>query len=94
MTRDQLTPSQQVAAAPFTGERRGWGYGLAVVSETTPQGIPAGAYGWNGGFGTSWVADPRSATTAILLTQTLFTSPMAPAVHEEFWSAVFSPPVL
>jgi len=94
MTRNQLTPAQQVAAALSTGERRGWGFGVAVVTETTPQGIPAGAYGCNGGFGTSWVADPRSATAAILLTQTLFTSPLAPAVHEEFWSAVFSPPVL
>ena len=94
MTRDHLTPAQQVAAAPIIGSRRGWGFGLAVVTEATPQGIPPGAYGWNGGFGTSWVADPRSATTAILLSQTLFTSPMAPAVHQEFWSAVFSPPVL
>jgi len=94
MTRDHLTPAQQAAAAPIIGSRRGWGFGLAVVTEATPQGIPPGACGWNGGFGTSWIADPRSATTAILLSQTLFTSPMAPAVHQEFWSAVFSPPVL
>ena len=94
MTRDHLTASQRAAAAPLLGNRRGWGFGMAVVTETTPQGIPAGAYGWNGGFGTSWIADPVSMTSAILLTQTLFTSPMPPAVHEEFWSAVFSPPVL
>ena len=94
MTRDHLTHAQQVAAAPIIGSRRGWGFGLAVVTEVTPQGIPPGAFGWNGGFGTSWVADPRSGTTAILLSQTSFTSPMAPVVHEEFWSAVFSPPVL
>ena len=94
MTRDHLAPAQQSAAAPIIGSRRGWGLGLAVVTEATPEGIPPGAYGWNGGFGTSWVADPRSATTAILLSQTLFTSPMAPAVHQEFWSAVFAPPVL
>jgi CubicO group peptidase (beta-lactamase class C family) len=94
MTRDHLTTAQRAAAAPIIGNRRGWGFGVAVVTETTPQGIPPGAYGWNGGFGTSWVADPRSATTAVLLTQTLFTSPMPPAVHQEFWSAVFSPPVL
>jgi CubicO group peptidase (beta-lactamase class C family) len=94
MTRDHLTTAQRAAAAPLLGDRRGWGFGVAVVTETTPQGIPPAAYGWNGGFGTSWVADPRSATTAILLTQTLFTTPMPPAVHQEFWSAVFSPPVL
>jgi CubicO group peptidase (beta-lactamase class C family) len=94
MTRDQLTASQHTDAAPFVGARRGWGFGVAVVTRTTVQGVPAGAYGWNGGFGTSWIADPASGTSAILLTQTLFTSPMPPAVHQEFWAAVFSPPVL
>jgi CubicO group peptidase (beta-lactamase class C family) len=94
MTRDHLDASQRATAAPILGSRRGWGFGLAVVTETTVQGIPAGAYGWNGGFGTSWVADPSSGTSAILLTQTLFTSPTPPAVHQEFWAAVFAPAVL
>ncbi len=94
MTRDQLTSPQREAATPLIGNHRGWGLGLAVVRESTRQGIPAGAYGAMGGFGTSWIADPLSGASAILLTQTLFTSPSPPAVHEEFWSAVFSPPVL
>jgi CubicO group peptidase (beta-lactamase class C family) len=94
MTRDHLSVAQRATAAPLLGNRRGWGFGVAVVTESTPQGIPPAAYGWNGAFGTSWVADPASATSALLLTQTLFTSPMPPAVHQEFWSAVFSPPVL
>ena len=94
MTSDHLNASQRAAAEPIIGNRRGWGYGLAVVTETTPQGVPAGAYGWNGGFGTSWVADPASQTSAILLTQTLFASPAPPAVHQEFWAAVFSPSVV
>jgi len=94
MTRDHLSSAQRAAAAPLIGNRRGWGFGVAVVTKMTPQGIPAGAYGSNGGFGTSWIADPLSATSAILLTQTLFASTMPPAVHQEFWSAVFSPPVL
>jgi CubicO group peptidase (beta-lactamase class C family) len=94
MTRDQLSASQRIAAAPILGNRRGWGFGVAVVTEPTVQGLPAGAYGWHGGFGTSWVADPASGTSAILLTQTLFTSTSPPAVHQEFWAAVFSPAVL
>jgi len=94
MTTDHLSAGQRAAAAPILGDRHGWGFGVAVVTATTPQGVPAGAYGWNGGFGTSWVADPASRTSAILLTQTLFTSPEPPAVHQEFWSAVFSPPLL
>jgi len=91
MTSDHLSTSQRAAAEPIIGNRRGWGFGLAVVTETTRQELPVGAYGWNGGFGTSWVADPASATSAILLTQTLFSSPAPPAVHQEFWAAVFSP---
>jgi len=94
MTSDHLTATQRAAAAPILGESRGWGFGLAVVTATTAQGIPRGAYGWIGEFGTSWVADPASETSAILLTQTLFASPEPPAVHQEFWSAVFSPPLL
>jgi CubicO group peptidase (beta-lactamase class C family) len=94
MTSDHLTASQRAAAAPILSEGRGWGLGVAVFTGTTAQGVPAGTYGWNGGFGTSWVADPASETSAILLTQTLFSSPELPAVHEEFWSAVFSPPLL
>jgi CubicO group peptidase (beta-lactamase class C family) len=94
MTSDHLTASQRAAATPILGERRGWGFGVAVVTAPTAEGIPAGAYGWNGGFGTSWVADPASETSAILLTQTLFTSPEPPAVHQEFWRAVFAPPLL
>jgi len=94
MTSDHLTATQRAAAAPILGESRGWGFGLAVVTAPTAQGLPRGAYGWNGEFGTSWVADPASETSAILLTQTLFGSPEPPAVHQEFWSAVFSPPLL
>ena len=93
MTRDHLNASQRAAAAPILGNRRGWGFGVAVVNETTVQGVPAGAYGWNGGFGTSWLADPASETSAILLTQTLFDSPVPPVVHQEFWAAVFAPAV-
>ena len=94
MMSDQLTASQRAAAALILGDRHGWGFGVAVVTATTADGVPAGAFGWNGGFGTSWVADPHSQTSAILLTQTLFASPEPPAVHQEFWSAGFSPPVL
>jgi CubicO group peptidase (beta-lactamase class C family) len=94
MTRDHLPAAERAAATPLLGNRRGWGFGVAVVTENTPQGIPAHAFGWNGGFGTSWVADPASMSSAILLTQTLFDSPMPPAVHQEFWAAVFSPPIL
>jgi CubicO group peptidase (beta-lactamase class C family) len=92
MTMDRLTPQQRDAGVAILGHGRGWGFGESVVVAESGDGLPIGSYGWNGGLGTSWVADPRSRRTAILLTQTMFTSPKAPEVHTEFWRAVFFAP--
>ena len=89
MTTDHLTAAQREGGVAILGPDHGWGYGLAVALRTTAAGAPAGAYGWNGGSGTSWVADPASGTTAILLTQTSLVSPDPPAIHRDFWRAVF-----
>jgi CubicO group peptidase (beta-lactamase class C family) len=89
MTRDHLTAAQRDGAGPILSPGHGWGYGLSVALERTPDGLPAGAYGWNGGLGTSWVMDPGSDATAILLTQAAFTNPDPPPVHKAFWRAVF-----
>jgi len=94
MTRNHLAAGQRAAAAPILGAGRGWGLGLSVVTDEAAAGLPPGSCGWNGGLGTTWLADPQSGLDAILLTQTSFTSPVAPAVHQEFWRAVFSPTVL
>jgi hypothetical protein len=40
------------------------------------------------------MADPASGLNAILLTQTGFTSPVAPTVHQEFLRAVLAPAFL
>jgi len=94
MTRDHLTAEQRSRGEAILGGGRGWGYGTSVVVQKTAAGVPPRAFGWNGGLGTTWVADPQSGTTAILLTQTMFTSPEVPAIHQEFWHAVFSPELL
>jgi CubicO group peptidase (beta-lactamase class C family) len=94
MSSDQLTASQRAAGAAILGPGRGWGMGMSVVADPASAGLPAHAYGWNGGLGTSWIADPNSGLTAILLTQTAFTSAAPPRVHEDFWRVVFSPTVL
>jgi len=94
MTSDQLTADQRSAAAAILGPGRGWGMGMSVVTDPPAAGLPPNAYGWNGGLGTSWIADPNTGLTALLLTQTAFTSSAPPRVHEDFWRVVFSPTVL
>jgi CubicO group peptidase (beta-lactamase class C family) len=91
MTTEQLTDEQKAASpmapAPTYWQNHGWGLGLAV---TTGDGAPtaAGAFGWEGGLGTSWASDPRHGMVAILLTQygasTAFSD-----VHRDFWRAAY-----
>lgn len=91
MTTDHLTTAQRTApdAEEILTPGRGWGYGLSVVSEAQPGGPHAGSVGWCGGLGTSWISDPKTGLTAILLTQREFESPDPPAIHKEFWTAAY-----
>jgi CubicO group peptidase (beta-lactamase class C family) len=94
MTTNQLSAAQRDSGAAILGSGRGWGYGMSVLVTKSDEGLPDGAYGWNGGLGTTWVTDPNTRMTALLMTQTMFTSPTPPAVHQELWRTVFSPTVL
>lgn len=87
MRTDHLTPEQRKGGGDILGPYRGWGYGMGVYVANSPEGIRPGAYGWDGGFGTSWFSDPGNGLTAILLTQRVFDSPNPPQVHKDFWSA-------
>jgi len=89
MTRNHLTAEQRQGAGVILPAGQGWGYGLSVVLAPNADALPAGAFGWNGGLGTSWAMDPGGDTTAILMTQAAFSSPDPPAVHKAFWRAVF-----
>jgi len=51
-------------------------------------GVP-GRFGWDGGLGTSWYADPAEDMTGILLTQRAWESPAGPAVNRDFWTAAY-----
>lgn len=84
MTTNRLTPGQMDGDI-ILGPGRGWGLGLGVRVTASPHGVPAGAYGWDGGFGTSWFNDPAKGLIAILLTQRVFDNPDPPAVHKSFW---------
>jgi CubicO group peptidase (beta-lactamase class C family) len=81
MTTDQLTPAQKAHGGlgldAATGQS--WGFGQAVWD--------SGAFGWDGGFGSSWRADPARDLTVITLTQVMFTSPEPPPVISDIQAA-------
>jgi CubicO group peptidase (beta-lactamase class C family) len=47
----------------------------------------SGAYGWDGGFGTSWLVDPARGLVVIVLTQRMFDSPATPPLHRDIQAA-------
>jgi len=89
MTHDHLTPTQRAGGKAILGADHGWGYGMSIALKATAEGAPAGAYGWSGGFGTSWLTDPESDRTAIVMTQTMCGSPEPPTLHQDVWREVF-----
>ena len=91
MTTDQLTPAQKSGGELIPGywDSHGWGLGMAVVTKKTGPAGSLGAYGWDGGFGTSWSNDPKEHLIGILLTQQLWTSPTPPPVCRDFWTLAY-----
>ena len=90
MTTDQLTPTQKAVSGFFPGyfDNRGWGFGVAVVTGRDDVSAVPGRFGWDGGSGTSWWADPREDLTAILLTQR-GGFPLASGAYLDFWTSVY-----
>lgn len=84
LTADHLTAEQAAGGAPLLDDGLGWGFGLAVVKRD--DGLaPRGRYGWDGGLGTSWAADPATGLTGILLTQRA-DWPAPWHAREDFWT--------
>jgi CubicO group peptidase (beta-lactamase class C family) len=85
MTSDQLTGAQKAGGGLVPGffEDHSWGYGMSVVTRRTGV-LSAGAYGWSGGLGTIWRNDPAEDMIMILMTQQMWSSPVAPAVSADF----------
>ncbi len=84
MTRNQLSAEQLASSAAFLGGD-GWGLCQSVVVE----GPRAGAFGWNGGLGTSWLVDPARDLAVIVMTNRMFDSPGLPQVHRDVRDAVY-----
>jgi CubicO group peptidase (beta-lactamase class C family) len=64
----------------FTG--KSWGFCQAVLD--------SGAFGWAGGLGTTWMADPAKDLTVIVLTQRMFESAGPPAAHDAIQAAAYA----
>jgi CubicO group peptidase (beta-lactamase class C family) len=84
MTSDQLTPAQKAHGGLghdfFEGQS--WGFGQAVLD--------SGAFGWAGGLGTTWMADPAKDLTVIVLTQRQFETAATPQAHREIQEAAYA----
>jgi CubicO group peptidase (beta-lactamase class C family) len=85
MTRDQLIAEQRAPGTDVFLDDRSWGFCQAVHTE----GPRAGAFGWDGGFGTSWLVDPRRDLVVIVLTQLLFEGAQTPALHTDLQDAAY-----
>lgn len=86
MSRDQLSPAQRASIGSGILDGRSWGFCQSVVTE----GPHPGAFGWDGGLGTSWLVDPRRDLTVIVLTQRLFESASGTQVHRDLQDAAYA----
>lgn len=86
MITDQITPAQKKASVFFPGfwDTHGWGLGLSMTTAPDDISKVPGRYGWDGGYGTTYSADPREDMVAILLTQRLMQGPNDAAINAEF----------
>jgi CubicO group peptidase (beta-lactamase class C family) len=88
MTFDHLTPEQKVASGPFAPyfENHGWGFGVSVSTRRDDIGEPVGRFGWNGGLGSVWYADPQQDLVTILLTGCAKFTLIPPPLYRDFWT--------
>ncbi len=87
MRSDQLTSAQKERdLRGFLDDDRSWALGQSVVTG----GPRTGAFGWDGGLGTSWLVDPARDLTVIVLTQRMFERAQAPQVHVDLQAAAYA----
>ena len=83
MASDQLTEAQKARGGLGPGffATMSWGFCQAVYD--------TGAFGWDGGFGSSWRVDPIRDLVVIVLTQRLWDSAELPQVHRDIQAAAY-----
>ena len=84
MTSDQLTKEQKAhgGLGPDFFVGRSWGFGQTVLD--------SGAYGWDGGLGTSWLVDPTRDLCVVALTQRMWETSTPPPVHGDVQAAAYA----
>ena len=85
MTRNQLSAEQVRSSEAFL-QGRGWGFCQAIVGE----GPFAGAFGWDGGLGTSFLVDPGHDLAVIVLTQRMWDTASPPQLHLDLQAAALA----
>jgi len=91
MTADQLKPGQKANSGAFADYfgNHGWGLGLSVVTRRDEIGEPVGRFGWNGGLGSVWYADPREDLVTILMTGCAKVTLNPPPIYRDFWTLAY-----
>jgi CubicO group peptidase (beta-lactamase class C family) len=91
MTADQLAPGQKANSGAFAGyfDNHGWGLGMSVSTRRDDIGEPVGRFGWNGGLGSVWYADPREDLVTILMTGCAKVTLSPPAIYRDFWTLAY-----
>lgn len=69
MTANRLSSDQLRPLSPAVDFLRGQGFGLGLAVAMDGGVRSRGSFGWPGGYGTTWFADPRRDLVAILATQ-------------------------
>lgn len=84
MTTDQLTSEQKShgGLGPGFFDGKSWSFCQMVRD--------GGAFGWDGGLGTSWLVDPNYDLTVIVLTQRMFETSDPPQVHRDLQAAAYA----
>ena len=90
LTEESVRAMTTEQVGPVDDEGGGWGLGIGVRITDEPGGRHAGSYGWDGGLGSSWWADPVTGVSAVLLTDQMWASPQPPQLFTAFRSAAFT----
>lgn len=92
MTSEHLTPEQKRGGTVLSEHQwdyGGYGFGVGVATRIGGPSLTPGQYGWDGGLGSSWRADPREGLTGVLLMQRTFDSPTQPKATQDFWTMAY-----